>query len=455
MDRTRIAVLSAVAAAALAVAACGSVAPPGNVGASPASTVPPKLVLAAAPEVGSAAAPSADAAMPAIRPAQPTRYVLDAALPDLGSTAVVWTMRAHAVARADVDAFAAALGLGGTPSESADGWQVQGAKGTLFFDLSGGAVRVSYTSGTPVAVGGSGSTGSGGVVPPVGVVTNGGPMKIAPPAPPVAGHAPPPVPAIVLPQPAPPVDVPSASDAETTARALLDHLGVLAGQEWSTTVADSGGVAIACAPGTACPDTRPQVSARTVTFSLTLGGTRVDGIDWSVTLGSHAVVESLNGEWASAEPDGSYPLRSPTAVFADLQHGTARYIGPQAMIPLGLAPNAGAAAHTVPSEPLASPAMPTVTVHITGVALGVTRWDAYEHDQSVVDLVPTYRFHSRTDGGVNGDIEVLALDPRAATFTTPGPIPVPKPGSTKPMPPDVPPVTPAPPGQLKPATSAP
>src|SRR6185503_12969829 len=104
-------------------------------------------------------------------------------------------------------------------------------------------------------------------------------------------------------------DVPDAAAAEKAARALLDGLGVFAGQNWSATVDDSGSLAFACAPGLACPDMRPRVTARTVTFSLFVDGARVDGIDWSVTLGEHSVVESLDGEWATPDAIGSYPLR--------------------------------------------------------------------------------------------------------------------------------------------------
>ena len=67
-----------------------------------------KLALApAAP----AAAPSADGAATAIFPVRPTAYVLDAALPDLGSRAVVRQMTPHAVSENDVQRFARAIGL--------------------------------------------------------------------------------------------------------------------------------------------------------------------------------------------------------------------------------------------------------------------------------------------------------------------------------------------------------
>ena len=216
--------------------------------------------------------------------------------------------------------------------------------------------------------------------------------------------------------PAPPVDVPSAADATSIARALLNRLGVLARQDWSTAVNDSGGVAVSCAVGMPCPTVPSEVSARTVTFSLTLDGTRVDSVGWSVTLGEHHRIESVTGEWATPVGISSYPLRSTAAVFADLRHGIATYPGPQPMIAMSGAP--AVEAPTIATSPITA-TIPTVTVHVAGVAFGLARWDAYDNGQTVVDLVPTYRFHARVESSSTNDIEVLALDPGAVTFTNP------------------------------------
>ena len=81
-----------------------------------------------------------------------------------------------------------------------------------------------------------------------------------------------------------------------------------------------------------CPTGPPEASARTVTLSLMLNGTRVDGVDWSVTIGEHRRIESIYGEWATPAALRNYPLRSTAAVFTDLQHGTAKYVGPQPMM---------------------------------------------------------------------------------------------------------------------------
>jgi hypothetical protein len=229
----------------------------------------------------------------------------------------------------------------------------------------------------------------------------------------------PPVPTI-----ASPVDVPSGADPQKVAHDLLDRLGVLAGQQWSTDVADSGGIAISCPAGVSCPVVPPEVFARTVTFTLMLDGMRVNGVTWSVTIGEHHRIESINGEWGSPRSIGSYPLRTTAHAFADLQHGDARFPGPQPMTANSGTPNAD-------TLPVASPTS-EVVVHISGVSLGLARWDAYDNGHSVVDLVPTYRFHAHVDGGATYDIEVLALSASGFAFTNPIPTPEPLPAQPAP-----------------------
>ncbi|MDP9336739.1 MAG: hypothetical protein M3Q30_25990 [Actinomycetota bacterium] len=430
MSRARYCGISIAAVGALVAAGCGSAAQSGH-GPSTGTTSPSKrLELAFS---GREAAASAQDGAPAIFPVRPTEYVLDATLPDLGPRALVRRMDAPEVDSTDAQRFASALGLDGSPVRKPTGWDVQGADATLSFIVSDGRVSVSYSPGAPNAVGGSPGSGGGattGSVASDGSVTRGAPSEPSPV---------PPTPTDVS-QPPAPVDVPGADAARTIARGLLDRVGVLAGQEWATDVNDSGGVAVACAVGVPCPTVPPQVSARTVTFSLMLDGTRVDGVDWSITIGEHRRIESLNGEWAAPAPRGNYPLRSTTNVFADLQHGKARFTGPQPMTALSDsrstgAPATGAPAVGAPSiEP--SPTVPTLTVHVTGVSLGIARWDAYDQGHTIIDLVPTYRFHTRVEGRASSDIVVLALDPGVVTFTNP--VPKSKPLPAKPAPSPVP-----------------
>jgi hypothetical protein len=436
MNRVRLVGISSVAIVVLVAGACGSAVQPGTGSSTPTTSPAKKLDLAAA---GTAATRSADSAGSAMFPVRPTTYVLDAPLPDLGPSALVRRMTAHPVNATDVKRFADALGIAGTPTRTPAGWQLHGTNEVLTFVVTDDRVAVSYGSAIPNAIGGSTgsatSTGGGsGVATPGTVVANRATTPeppgslAAPPPPPSPVPSPTPTVVPVVPRPLPPVDVPNASDAQTIARGLLDRVGVLAGQDWSPKVNDSGGIAVACPVGALCAPIAPEVYARTVTFSLMLNGTPADGVDWSVTLGEHRRIESLNGEWATPTPIGSYALRSTAAVFADLQHGTARYAGPQPM--MAFAGTRAAGAPTIAT----SPTMPTVTVHVTGVSFGVARWDAYDHGHTVADLVPTYRFHARINGGTSYDIEVLALDPRAATFTNPIPTPKPLPAQPAPAP---------------------
>jgi len=333
--------------------------------------------------------------------------------------------------------IADALGVAGPPKRTPIGWEVTGTNASLSFVVTDGTANVSFTSGIPGVVGGSsGSTGAGGATTPGGAVVNG-PIKVIPPiAPPTPVPAPSPTPPTLVPNPAPPVDVPSASDAQTIARALLDKLGVLASQNWTTAVNENDGVAVSCPAGVPCPTVPTQVSEQMVTFSLVLDGVPVAGVDWSVTIGAHRRVESLNGQWATPAAVGTYALRPTASVFADLQKGTARFGGPVPMMAMAGVDSVGAPAQVISPNPASVPA---VTVHITGVALGITRWNAYSPGQSVSDLVPTYRFHAHVDGGTSYDIEVLALEPGAVTFTNPIPKPGPGPIAVEPAPAPLPP----------------
>ena len=108
---------------------------------------------------------------------------------------------------------------------------------------------------------------------------------------------------------------------------MLDRAGVLAGGQWEATVNDSGGIAVACAVGADCPGVPAPVTARDVTFSLMLGGVRVSGIAWTVTVGEHRRVQSIYGEWGSAVELGNYHLRSTADAFDALKRGDAYFGG--------------------------------------------------------------------------------------------------------------------------------
>jgi hypothetical protein len=428
MNRAGLVGISSAVIAVLAMGACGSAAKSATSPTPPAPPPGTKLHLASEGRTPTPSAPNAGAA---IFPFRPTKYVLDARLADLGTSAVVWRMRPHEVTAPDVQHFADVFGLTGSPTQTSTGWEVQGTAAFLSFISSDGSVIVSYASGVPGAVGGS--AGSTGTAIPPSAVTHG-PVNVAPPAAspaPIPTLAPVRTPTTYPAPPVPPVDVPSAADTTSIARALLNRLGVLTGEHWSTAVTASGGVAVSCTVGTLCPTVPPEVSARTVTFSLTLAGTHVDGVDWSVTIGEHHRIESVNGEWTTPAAISLYALRSTAAVFADLEHGIAKYLEPQPMTAMSGTPAVEAPA--IATSP-AIATIPTVTVHVTGVSLGVARWDAYNNGQTRIDLVPTYRFHARVDNNSTYDIEVLALDPGAVTFTNPAPTPQPLPAQPAPSP---------------------
>ena len=424
-------VLPVVALLGIVLAGCGSARPTGAGSASSGKSHPGRLALA--PQ---AAAQRAIGSAPAIFPMRSTTYVLDGTLPSLGAQASVRRIVPHAVNVAYVRRWAGALRLAGTPRPITSGYQVAATDGELTVTTAGGTTDVSYFLGGPATSGGSGGSaggtvsGSAGGGPPValpGNVASKAPVPtdtqpatvVAPRSSTLRAPSTLPVPPTVP----SPVDVPNARSAEAIARALLDRVGVLDGQHWAVTVSAGGGLAVSCAAGVPCPSVPVEVSSRIVTFGLVIDEVSVTSMNWSVTVGSHGRIEAVNGESDSSVLIGRYPLRSTMAVFSDLQHARAVFVGPQPAV--GLA----APAKALPSGTIASPApLPALKVHITAVRIGIARWDGFDNGRSVVDLVPTYRFRASAPGGSGApgnDIEVLALDTGVVDFTSPPPTPVP------------------------------
>jgi hypothetical protein len=452
MMKTSLARMSVAAIAVLVAGGCGSAA-----STDTAARSNPKLSLAKA----SARTGAADAAAPSAMPAQLTNYVLDGTLPDLGSQALVYRWTGHAVDLAEANRLAEALGIDSPAYATTDGFTASDRDATITITTTYGPTQVSYYPGVP-AVDGSGGGSSGASSPPSAGT------GVAPDDPNVT---------VLPPKLTPPVDVPNAGEAEDIARALLDRMGVLDGAEWDTEVNDSGGIAVTCVVGEDCSGTPQQVTARDVSFSLVLDGVKVSGIGWNVTIGEHRSIQSVYGEWGSAVVLGTYDLRSTADAFDSLQNGDANYGGREpmavdetpvkaqlepapavdepAVAPLveeptgrepGVDPSGGddpivepMPAYPVPTEP--EPVEP-IDVHVTGVSLGLARWDAVDGHQNVVDLVPTYVFHTLArsltcrpcDLGVSSDVEELALDPAAIDFADPftPPLPVPQPGAPTP-----------------------
>jgi hypothetical protein len=433
----------AVAFVVLVAGACGSATTPH---ASRSSN--PKLTLAkASARTGAADATVAPGAMP-IR--APMNYVLDGTLPDLGTQAPVYRWTAHTVDLAEANRLAGVLGITATATATSDGFTAADNDATLTISTSYGATEISYYPGGDNAVSGSGggssvgSTGSPIVPVPLDATSTTLPEKLTPR-----------------------VDVPDATDAGNTARALLDKMGVLDGQQWDSQVTDSGGIAITCAVGEDCSGVSQPVTARDVSFTLVIDGKKVNGIGWNVTVGEHSRIDSLYGQWGSADVLGTYNLRSTTDAFDALKKGDANFGGVEPLAVDGDTPvsaQAGSAADepatdtpavappvpepsggpvatgpvaTVPVDTLPVDTTPATTTpvepidaHVTGVSLGLARWDAVDGDQNVIDLVPIYEFHVTIDGS-NSDIEELALDPGAIDFANPVIPPLPKPGIGK------------------------
>ena len=216
---------------------------------------------------------------------------------------------------------------------------------------------------------------------------------------------PPPTPVTTAP-PAP-VDVPSADAAASIAQSLLNRFGVLSGQQSTQSVGDGGGVAVSCTPGATCTPTPATVTARIVTFDLVVDGVSVPDVSWSVSVGEHRSIESVSGTWARPESAGSYRLRSTQKVFGDLRAREG-----------SLCRAATPARHRSARWSVTPGSVPAVVVHITGVSLGMARWDGMEKTQPVVYLLPTYRFQAHVAAGSAYTIELLALDPATFSFVS-------------------------------------
>jgi hypothetical protein len=371
-------------------------------------------------------------------PARLTNYVLDATLPDLGTQALVYRWTAHAVDIGEANQLAEALGIGAPATETSDGFMASDSDATLTVTTSYGTTQISYYPGSNAVDGSGGGTSGSSSGPATG-----------------AGSAPDkPVPtdpgAVEVPlKLTAPVDVPSADAAEGIARTLLDRMGVLDGAQWDTKVTDSGGIAVTCAVGENCTGVPQQVTARDVSFSLVVDGIHVSGVGWNVTVGERSAIQSVYGEWGAPVVLGTYDLRSTGDAFAALQKGDANFGGREPMavdeVPVQaqdqLVPSVAGPLPPVSVPPVSDPAgsdpavsqpVAPIDVHVTGVSLGIARWSAVDGNENVVDLVPTYVFHTTLDG-VTSDVEELALDPAAIDFADPI-TPVPQPGKLTPEP---------------------
>lgn len=313
-------------------------------------------------------------------PARAIDYTLAAPLPSLGSSAPVYrVLPAEAVHEATVR-IADALALQGPVRDVGGGAQVSDGTHTLNVFKAGAGLEVSMFGGGAVSSGGTGV----GVAPPPATSNQ---------------------PEVRAPQVQAPQALPSAEAAQRIARRILERATVLDGAGWETDVTDGAGVvsAIACPIGASCPpQPRPVVTSRMVVFHRIVDGRRTAGLDWSVDVGDHGVVQSLSGTWARLELVAQYPLRAVADVYRDMVNGRAWHGRP---MPLGASAVGGAPSIAVrPGTPL-----PRTRVTVTGVRLGATLMPAFEASASTAYVVPTYRFDGKYDTGAQWDAEVVAL----------------------------------------------
>jgi hypothetical protein len=344
---------------------------------------------------------------PTVMPIRPTSYVLDDPLHSLGTSATVWRETPRSFTELDVKQFARALAVVGATTRTPIGYEARSDDASLTFSRAPDDVRVSYArddgimSGSPGVANGSTNSGS---------ATARAPVNAIPPS--TAGAAAPPT----LPTRPVPVDVPSARGAAAIAHDVLSRAGALAYYAWTTSVADAGGVAIACPVGVPCPTQPPVVTERTVTFTPTLHGIPINAASWTVTVGAHRQIVSIDGSWATFVPIGAYPLRSVADVFNDLQHGRARYVDPQPLL-----------GTTTPDIVVNGQSVKAVA-HINGVTSGLAQWWGSDNGTPARYVVPTYRFQVRQQRAPEYRVEVLALDPAHLSFVKPSTV-SPSPGS--------------------------
>ncbi|HET9730720.1 MAG TPA: hypothetical protein VFR41_14920, partial [Acidimicrobiia bacterium] len=210
--------------------------------------------------------------------------------------------------------------------------------------------------------------------------------------------------------PSPTTAVPPAPAADVAQRVALDVLTkagvVTSSKDWTITVADSGGVAVACTIGTPCPGPAPsQVTARTVAFMRVIDGVTLRTPLWSVMVTAGPTIAAVSGQVGDPERAGDVTVRSASALYDDLVHGRAVFAGPQ---PLGIEMARGA-----PSIASDLPLRTTV-VTVTGATRGLVLWPTIDGRR---DVVPTVRFATRDESGNAGEIEVLAVPSTA--FGTP------------------------------------
>jgi hypothetical protein len=393
-------------------------------------------------------------------------YVLDAPLPDLGSHASVYKLDEPTIDAAYVSKLEAALDMRGTVQHFGETYVVTSNTGHLLVMGSANPYvefdAMPSSLVPPGAIGGGNASSSEGFAPPsaigrasggaLGVRSSGG-FQPAPAKPPTSTTST----ASTSSTTSTTVAGPSSDDARKVATDLLMRMGVLGDpSDWNITVAQVPTRMISsvgsCRSGATCaypPALVPPSSAQTVTFTRSINGTTVHGLQWTVHVGHDNAVDLVNGTLGTPALLGDYPLESTSAIWADVVAGKAQLVGGMGELRLGgvrgiptpaptpmppIVPQIGSNRGSATPPQTVVPTRPVV--HVTGATLGLAEWGT---NQGSTDVVPTYRFATRHAAGNTDEIEAVALTsdafgPTPTTSSPPTfvPLPSPEPGQTPP-----------------------
>jgi hypothetical protein len=341
------------------------------------------------PAVGAAPAVGGDMALAPDRSS--VEYVVKDGLPALGGHATAYELSGGGGVD-DIQALAAALGITGTEQTKGEYSIVAGSTGQVTLQHSGmrswSMFRVVTGSGCSAASDGTTSCSGGGVATPA--------IACAPP--PCEANRSCPEPANCAPEPpVHPADLPSKTDAEKIARALLGTVKV-----------DVGSAKVNVADG---------FSTWLVQFTPVIDAQAVGNLVTTVAVGPKGVIQSANGFFATPVRLGDYPLAGTARGIERLKAG--KYLFGGGIVPLvGVATAAGAMATApatappsgagsvpspAPTRPVGTPVPvppPTRTLTITGARLQLS---LVQEASGGGLLVPSYVFT------VNGGSDMPAV----------------------------------------------
>jgi hypothetical protein len=350
---------------ALDLAATGAVAGATGQGTAGSAAAGSAAADGSAPAPGKAARPPGPGYL--VRPFPPVTYRLAGPLPDLPERARAWKV-GDTVDSGRVAALAAALGLGGQPTQAPIGWTVRDGRRTLVAQRLAG-VPFSY--------------GSGGFGACAGLV-GGGPYRAG-----IQCLEPDATAARPLRRPA----LPSRAEAERVARDLATRAGL-----------DLAGARVEVGDGYA---------GRTVTIDPAVGGQPTSGFAWTVTVGATGAVRAASGFLATPEPADTYPLIGVAEGFERLK----RAPWPRLLVPAdqAVASAVGRVACPATRTPCATRPLPARVVTVTGVRLGLQRAPvlAKGNRPGLAYLLPAYLFD--LEGGWTDVRAVVAVPDRYLT----------------------------------------